>query len=158
LNFAFWIATLGYAGLSKRAPGTIGSMVSLFLWAPLLFWGTPWGIRIISTFLLFCLGLWAIKKSSSQFKGNDPQSIVIDEAVGMGITLSLCLPTWWNLLLAFALFRFFDVLKPWPVSWADRKIKGSLGIMLDDIFAGIYALIVLSIWEHYYEKYFSNTF
>lgn len=149
MNFAFWIATLGYAGLSKRAPGTIGTMVSLFFWVPLLFLGSPWQIRMVAACLLFCLGLWALDKASNEFQGSDPQSIVIDEAVGMGFTLILCQPTWWNILLGFVLFRFFDILKPWPVSFADRQIKGPLGIMLDDVLAGIYALIALQALQHW---------
>lgn len=148
------MATLGGAGLSNRAPGTIASMVSLFFWAPLLFLGAPWQIRIIAAGLVFCLGLWAIEKSSNEFQGSDPQSIVIDEAAGMGLTLCFCQPTWWNLLLGFALFRFFDVLKPWPVSFADQKIKGPMGIMLDDVLAGIYALLVLAVLQQWLLPWF----
>lgn len=129
-------------------------MVSLFFWAPLLFWGAPWQIRIVAAGLLFCLGLWATSKSLTQFNDSDPQSIVIDEAVGMGITLCFCQASWWNLLLGFLLFRFFDVLKPWPVSFADQKIKGPLGIMLDDVLAGIYALLVLSVLQQWLLPWF----
>ncbi len=145
MSIAFWIATLGGAGLVKRAPGTIGTMVSLLFWAPFIFFEASWAMRLFAAFLIFCTGLWAIQKSLTAFQSDDPQSIVIDEAAGMGITLCLCPPFWWNLVLGFALFRFFDIVKPWPVSWADQQIKGPLGIMLDDILAGLYALLVLFV-------------
>ncbi len=124
-------------------------MVSLFFWAPFIFVETSWQIRITAACFVFCLGLWATQKSITQFKGSDPQSIVIDEAAGMGITLCLCQPLWWNVALGFAFFRFFDVLKPWPVSWVDQKIKGPLGIMLDDVLAGIYALMLLFVFDQW---------
>jgi phosphatidylglycerophosphatase A len=77
----------------------------------------------------------------------DPGWIVIDEVVGQGLTLLLTPPDLLNYAAGFALFRLFDIKKPWPVSWADQQIKGGLGIMLDDVLAGIYALALLTLLQ-----------
>ena len=80
----------------------------------------------------------------------DPGMIVIDEVVGQWIAL-LCVPAdWIGYLLAFALFRVFDISKPWPACWADSKLRSATGVMLDDVFAGLYALLCAALSTHYF--------
>ena len=133
------------AGLSRRAPGTVGSLAALVIWAPLLMGGASPLARLSITICLTIVGVWVIHKSLSMFDGEDPQKIVIDEVCGLGLTLCFCSASWLNLALGFLLFRLFDIVKPWPVSWADQKIKGAWGIMLDDLLAGLYAALMLAL-------------
>lgn len=128
-------------GLSPKAPGTVGSLG-----------GLPLGLAIQWAYGEVVLGgcalalffvAWAVARV--HFGGDDvkdPQWIVVDEVVGLWIALAaLPLTFYWFLTvpLAFGLFRLFDITKPWPVSWADRSVGGALGIMLDDLLAGLYA-------------------
>jgi phosphatidylglycerophosphatase A len=116
---AGWLASGFGSGFSPRAPGTVGTIVALLPWL--------W-LRTLP------LPLYAI-------------AIVVSFAVGVWIALAAA-PTGWIWMLAgFALFRLFDIWKPWPVRWADEKLHGGLGVMLDDVFAGIYALIVMQLAE-----------
>lgn len=98
-----------------------------------------------SVLLAFALGVWAsawvVRRSGVQ----DPQLVVWDEFVGLWIALIAAPQGWYWMLAGFALFRLFDIWKPWPVSWADEKIKGGLGVMFDDVIAGGYALIVMQL-------------
>jgi phosphatidylglycerophosphatase A len=141
------IVTFFGAGLSRRAPGTVGSLAGLIIWAPLLLSGAHPLLRLLFVALLTLIGLWSIRASLSNFNGEDPQSIVIDEVCGLGLTLSFCTPSLYHLALGFGLFRLFDIWKPWPVRWADRKVKGANGIMLDDLLAGLYAALLLWIFR-----------
>jgi phosphatidylglycerophosphatase A len=90
---------------------------------------------------IFIVGWWASEQVVREDGAEDPGWIVIDEVAGQWLTLLLTPPSF----LGLALFRLFDIVKPWPASWADRQVKGGLGIMLDDILAGLMALIVLAI-------------
>ena len=98
------------------------------------------GVVIVAT--LF--GIWICERVARQLEIKDPAIIVWDEFAGMWVAM-LFLPSLYWLPVAFALFRLFDVLKPWPVSWADQKLDGGLGIMLDDVIAGILSLMVLQL-------------
>lgn len=139
------LATFGGVGFFKQAPGTIGSLASLLIWAPCVFFGvSPW-VRLLLVLAVFLVGWWATFCALPTFKRQDPKEIVIDEVAGQGLALVLCPPSWVALLLGFVLFRLFDILKPWPISFIDRKIKSALGIMLDDILAGLFAGLILVI-------------
>lgn len=132
------------AGWLKPAPGTWGSAAALPLgW--LLWWigGTP--ALAIASILIFVLGWWASARIVKMDGLEDPSWVVIDEVVGQWLTLLLTPPSLLDYAVGFALFRLFDIWKPWPVSWADQKIKGGLGIMLDDVLAGLMGLAVLSL-------------
>ncbi len=129
------LSTLGSIGRISFAPGTWGSLASSILWAPLVLSGASFLLRLFVSLAVFALGIWAI--SRSHFESDDPKEVVIDEAAGMGFATLFCEPTITSIAVAFILFRVFDILKPWPISWADRKIKGPFGIMFDDILAGI---------------------
>lgn len=135
------LATWFGAGLSPRAPGTVGSVASLVLWGPMVLLDAPVGARLFAVFVVFAVGVAAAQKVVD-VRGEDPQVVVIDEVAGMGIALLFPWASTWYLLVGFILFRVFDILKPWPVSWADRQVGGGFGVMLDDVIAGAYALLV----------------
>ncbi len=140
---AGWIASGFGSGFSPFAPGTVGSAAALLPWLWLRSFALPfYGFAIV---LAFAIGVWAsawvVRRSGVQ----DPQVVVWDEFVGVWIALAAAPSGWIWMLGGFALFRLFDIWKPWPVSWADEKLHGGLGVMLDDVIAGIYALIVLQL-------------
>lgn len=148
-HFYTQLATWFGAGYLPKAPGTWGTLFALpFWWAVLYF--CPRGTMDIVLILLFIMGTWAAEFYDHTHGGHDNKAIVIDEVVGMGITL-LALPQplshgwpfWWA--IGFCLFRLFDITKPWPVGWIDRRLKGGLGVMADDVAAGIYAQIIFSL-------------
>jgi phosphatidylglycerophosphatase A len=89
--------------------------------------------------------VWACGVADRRLRLHDQGALVWDEVIGMWITLAAAPAPWWWMLVGFALFRLFDIWKPWPVSWADRRVHGGLGVMLDDVLAGVYALIVLQL-------------
>ncbi|MEM7402892.1 MAG: phosphatidylglycerophosphatase A [Myxococcota bacterium] len=140
---AYWLAVFGGAGLSPHAPGTVGTLASFVLWGPLLWLQlTPFLFTLIAL-LTTAVAIWASHKTAQQLGGGDPQQIVIDEVAGQGIALIGCPPSIWAVVCCFALFRLFDAIKPWPICWLDRNMHGGLGIVLDDVAAGICAAIVL---------------
>ncbi|MBU6477805.1 MAG: phosphatidylglycerophosphatase A [Xanthomonadaceae bacterium] len=141
---AGWIATALGAGLSPKAPGTAGSLVALLPWWFLLRGLSP-GVYLAVLVAGFLLGVWACDVSDRRLGMHDQGALVWDEVIGMWITLVAAPPQWWWMIIGFALFRLFDIWKPWPVSWADRRVHGGLGVMLDDVAAGVYALIVLQL-------------
>lgn len=137
-NLATWFG----AGMAPKAPGTVGTFAGL----PLLLCvqyilGTP-GLAVLAV-LLFILGWWASGVYMQQTGEHDPKEIVIDEVAGMALALLTAPLTPMACILAFALFRFFDALKPWPISLADKHIKGAFGVMFDDTLAGLATLVIL---------------
>jgi phosphatidylglycerophosphatase A len=135
---AGWIASGFGSGFSSFAPGTVGTAVALLPWLWLRTLSLPLYAAIVV--LAFALGVWVsdwvVRRSGVQ----DPQLVVWDEFVGVWITL-LAAPAGWRWMLAgFALFRLFDIWKPWPVRALDAQVKGGLGVMADDVMAGIYGL------------------
>jgi phosphatidylglycerophosphatase A len=138
------LATWFGVGLIPIAPGTWGSLAALpFAWAIRSLWGaTGFAIAIA---IVFFVGWWAAATVSKASVVRDPGFVVIDEVAGQWLVL-LAVPrdplAW---VLAFLLFRIFDIWKPWPVRWADREITGGLGVMLDDLLAAVYAALVLSV-------------
>lgn len=141
---AGWIATALGAGLSPKAPGTAGSLVALLPWWFLLR-DLPSGVYLAVLIAGFLLGVWACEVCDRRLGAHDQGALVWDEVIGMWITLFAAPLQWWWMLVGFVLFRLFDIWKPWPVSWADRRVHGGLGVMLDDVVAGVYALIVLQL-------------
>ena len=141
---AGWIATALGAGLSPKAPGTAGSLVALLPWW-LLLRGLPLGWYLAVLAAGFLLGVWACGVSDRRLGMHDQGALVWDEVIGMWITLLAAPQAWWWMVVGFGLFRLFDIWKPWPVSWADRRVQGGMGVMLDDVIAGIYALVVLQL-------------
>lgn len=138
---AFWLASGFGAGLSPVAPGTVGTVVALLPWLALR--QLPLGGYVLALLVAFAIGVWVGNKVIADLGQEDPGVCVWDEFIGLWITLTLVPAGWYWPLVGFVLFRLFDIWKPWPVSWADQKIKGGLGAMLDDALAGVMALLVL---------------
>ena len=130
------------AGLSPKAPGTVGAILGSCLFVPVLSLPIYFQLSIIATGL--GLGVVMSRRLADKLNVKDPAIIVWDEFVGMWISM-LWLPGLLWLPLAFFIFRLFDIMKPWPVSWADRKLDGGLGIMLDDVIAGLMTLAVVQL-------------
>ena len=139
-------------GKIKHAPGTIASLITCLIFLLLINISNFTFIFLI-TLVIFLYSFMAINNSFDEFKSDDPQEIVIDEVVGQILTLLAIpiyetlypLPTLYYCVIAFIFFRLFDVWKPYPINYVDNNIKGSLGIMLDDIIASFYAIIILII-------------
>lgn len=134
------------AGLSPVAPGTIGTLAAIPLYL-LLSEGGPL-IYAILVLVLFFVGVVASAQSERILGVQDHSGIVIDEVLGFLIAMSFTEPTLNHLIAGFLLFRFFDIVKPWPIRWLDQHVKGGLGIMLDDIVAGGCAAVGLELAEH----------
>ena len=135
------------SGLAPKAPGTFGSVVGAFIvWAMLFL---PPVTFLIITVLSFVLGVWLCGASSTKLGVHDHGGIVWDEIVGMMITCFMLPAGWWWLLLGFVLFRVFDILKPWPISWMYKRVHGGFGIMIDDVIAGLFALAVLQLLSRF---------
>ncbi|MBN8740493.1 MAG: phosphatidylglycerophosphatase A [Lysobacterales bacterium 69-70] len=140
---AGWIASGFGAGLSPLAPGTVGSAVALLPY-PWLRELPLWGYLAFVA-AVFVLGIWASRVLAARLHIEDPGCIVVDEFVGQWLALAFAPPGWIWILVGFLLFRLFDVAKPWPVSWADRRVGGGLGVMLDDALAGLLAAAALAV-------------
>ena len=141
---AGWIASGFGSGLAPRAPGTVGSLLALLPWWLWLQHLPPWHYALVLG-CGFALGTWAADWAISKLGTEDPGVVVCDEFVGLWLALFLAPAGWPWMLAGFALFRLFDIWKPWPVRWADRAVHGGFGTMLDDLLAGAYALLVLQL-------------
>ena len=139
---AGWIAMGFGSGLSPIAPGTTGSLVALIPWwfvlreLPIV-----WYIAVLIA--AFVIGVWACDIAGKRLGVDDHRALVWDEFVGQWIALCAAPVGWPWMIAGFALFRLFDIWTPWPIRVADRQVRGGLGVMLDDVLAGIYALIVM---------------
>ena len=138
-NLSLLIITFFYIGKIRYAPGTFSSLATLLIW--ILFIPTDYFIRISITFLLTIIGFIFIKFSLPNFKEDDPQSIVIDEVVGMSIAL-IFINDLLIMIIAFLLFRMLDILKP-SIIYYSQHFPGAYGILLDDILAGIITSMLL---------------
>ena len=145
-RFASVLATWFGAGTLRPAPGTWGSLAAALLAWPILAWLGHWWL-LAAALAVFALGVWASRLHAERLGQSDPGSIVIDEVAGQWIALLLACPAWHHLLIGFVAFRLFDIVKPWPVSWADRRLKGGFGIMADDVLAGLYAAACVAGWR-----------
>jgi phosphatidylglycerophosphatase A len=142
-RLAVFIATVGYCGYFPIAPGTVGSAAGLVFYL-LIWWAQSPLFEAGLILLLFAVGVWAGTTSERYFGGIDPGPIVLDEVVGMLITLAFIPVGIAGALIGFFLFRLFDVLKPFPAGRFE-KLHGGLGVMADDAMAAIYANIVLRL-------------
>ena len=131
------------SGLAPVAPGTFGTITAIPVFLLLSNLSTV-GYTVI-TLLFFLLGIWLCGQSAEKLGVHDHGGIVWDEIVGLLITLFAVPVSWLWILLGFLLFRFFDIVKPWPIRWLDRQVSGGLGIMVDDVLAGVYAWIILQL-------------
>ena len=136
------LATWFGSGLIKLAPGTWGSLAALpFAWIIYENWRAP-GLAL-ATLAVFLIGIYVSQIYARDRENEDPSEVVIDEVAGMCFTLLVVPTDIFYYFIGFILFRIVDIWKPWPVSWADKNIKGGVGIMLDDILAGVYAALAL---------------
>ena len=148
---AGWLACGFGSGLTPVAQGTFGSLAALLPWLLLRHLSIP--LYVLVLLAGFAIGVWACDIAGRALGVDDHRSLVWDEFIGQWIALiPLLLPAllpkrfsmWWWLLAGFVLFRLFDVWKPWPIRWMDRHLKGGMGVMVDDVVAGIFAAIVLA--------------
>ena len=133
-------------GLSPVAPGTVGTLFAIPVYLILASFGT--GVYASFAVLLFLAGCYTCKQTAQALGKHDHPVIVIDEIVGYLLTMLFVPVAWYWVLAGFLLFRVFDILKPWPVSLADRQITGGFGIMVDDLLAAVYSALCLHglIW------------
>ena len=136
-----WIAFGAGAGLAPRAPGTAGTAVAIPIYAVLA--TQPVGLYLLAVVFIAAAGVWVCGRTARELGVHDHPGIVLDEVAGFLVTMT-ALPFDWPWIAAgFVAFRILDVVKPWPVSLADRKVSGGLGIMLDDLLAGALACAAL---------------
>jgi phosphatidylglycerophosphatase A len=131
------------SGLAPFAPGTFGTLIAIPLY--LLMLNFSFSMYLLLVAIVCIIGVWICDKSSKMLGVHDHSGIVWDEFAGFFITMIAAPAGWIWIVAGFALFRLFDIWKPWPISWLDKKVEGGLGIMIDDIVAGIYALICLQL-------------
>jgi phosphatidylglycerophosphatase A len=142
----FWIKGLasGFGlGYSPIVPGTAGSLLGIPL-----FWlisSFSWPVYLLTTAAFACLAMVISDHAERAFNEKDSPRIVIDEIAGMLVTYFLISPTITHILLGFLLFRFLDIVKPFPVNWCEKRFAGGIGVVMDDLAAGVYANMVLLI-------------
>ena len=139
LFVALALATSAGIGYIPIAPGTLGSLAGLLLW-----WLLPasWGVQLLVIAGLFVLGSWSAGVAEQHFSSTDPGPVVIDEVMGMLVTLFLNPVGWTGATIAFLLFRASDIVKPYPANRLER-LHGGVGVMADDLMAAIYANLAL---------------
>jgi phosphatidylglycerophosphatase A len=134
------------AGCVPKLPGTAGTLVGVFLYLML----PPLPVLYYTAMLivLFLPGIWLCGRTARHLGVDDHPAIVYDEIVGYLVTMIMAPSGWQWVVAGFLLFRLFDIWKPWPIRWLDRNVRGGLGVMLDDLVAGLFALLALQIIHH----------
>ncbi|MGH9220431.1 MAG: phosphatidylglycerophosphatase A family protein [Vicinamibacterales bacterium] len=140
-GLAVFIATFGYVGYFPMAPGTAGSLAALLLYAVVRWAGTP-AVELATIIAVLAIGIWAASGTERVLDRKDPGPVVIDEVLGMLMTLAFMPLSWAGIAAGFVLFRIFDVIKPFPAGRLEH-LPGGLGIMADDAMAGVYGQIVM---------------
>ena len=131
------------AGCSPKAPGTLGTLVAVGLYLPLSM--LPLAVYLVALLVVVVLGVWLCGQASRDLGVHDHPGIVWDEIAGFLLTMTAAPAGWPWILVGFGLFRLFDIWKPWPIGWLDRRVTGGLGIMLDDLVAGVFAAVGLQL-------------
>ena len=142
-GLAVFIASFGYVGFFPIAPGTAGSLAALALFAFIRWLGVP-AIELSAIVVVFAIGVWAAHGTESALGRKDPGVVVIDEVLGMLITLALLPLSLIGIALGFLLFRVLDVVKPYPAAQLEH-LHGGIGIMADDAVAGLYSYLMLRL-------------
>lgn len=132
------------SGLAPVAPGTVGSLLALPIWWFALA-DLPFGVQLAAVVGLVGAAIWIVDRACRAAGVGDASAFVLDEFVGQWVALLAAPKSLLALGIGFALFRAFDIVKPWPVSWADRRLSGGVGVVLDDVLAGLLAAVVLQI-------------
>ncbi len=136
-----FFATAGFVGLIPKAPGTFGTLVAMPI-AFLLAQGGP-NFYAVATLLAIIFSVVISELHERALGSHDSKTIVIDEVVGYLVAFAWLPLSWMSMVAAFILFRFFDILKPWPISVLDARVKGGLGVVVDDLAAGLLANLIL---------------
>ncbi len=134
------------SGLSPKAPGTMGTLAAIPLWWLLA--QLPLTSYLIVVLIAAVVGITICGRAADQMGVHDHGGIVWDEFVGFWIAMAALPVTWTSMILGFVLFRLFDILKPWPISWLDKKVSGGFGIMIDDVIAGLAAAAVIYFLDY----------
>ena len=136
------LLALGFgSGAAPKAPGTCGTLVAVLIYWPLSQLSPEHYLLML--LVTSVMGIYICGQTAKDLGVHDHGSIVWDEFVGFWITMFAAPVGWVWVVVGFVLFRFFDIIKPWPISWIDKKITGGFGIMLDDVIAGVMAAVVL---------------
>jgi len=143
MRLGLFIATCGYLGYVPVAPGTFGSAAGLVVFAAVRWSGSP-ALELAVIILLFAVGVWSANAAERHFGGVDPAPVILDEVVGMLITLAFLPVTITGAIVGFLLFRLFDVVKPWPANRLEA-LHGGLGVMADDAMAGVYGNVAMRL-------------
>jgi phosphatidylglycerophosphatase A len=138
-----WLAYGFGAGLSPMAPGTMGTLVAIPIY--LLLANLPTGLYLVAVAALIAAGIWACGKVIEGSADQDPPAIVWDEVVGFLVAMTAVPMGLAWIIMGFLLFRLFDIYKPWPVSWAQERFRGGLGIIADDLAAGALTWLILQL-------------
>lgn len=135
------------SGLLRPASGTFGTLAAVPVYW--LIQDLPVMPYVLWLLVTFALGVYWCDRSSKALGVHDHSGIVWDEMVGYWLTLFLAPAGWGWMLWGFVLFRIFDIIKPWPISWLDRRVHGGFGIMVDDVLAGVYAWVILQLTVYF---------
>jgi len=140
--------SLGFGtGLAPRAPGTFGTLLAVPLYLGLR--PLPLELYLLVVAAAFALGVLICAATARAAGVHDHPAIVWDEVVGYLVTMTAAPAGWSWLAAGFVLFRLFDILKPWPIGWLDRRVHGGTGIMLDDVIAGVFAAALLQMLVYF---------
>jgi len=131
------------AGLAPKAPGTFGTLAAVPFYLVLA--RLPLSAYLAVLAIVIVAGIWICGRTSRDLGVHDHPGIVWDEFAGFYVTMIAAPAGWLWVVVGFVLFRVFDILKPWPIGWLDRRVQGGVGIMLDDLLAGAYAWVVLQL-------------
>ena len=143
MRLGLFIATCGYLGYVPVAPGTFGSAAGLVVLAAVRWSGSP-ALELTVIILLFAVGVWSANAAERHFGGVDPAPVILDEVVGMLITLAFLPVNITGAIVGFLLFRLFDVVKPWPANRFEA-LHGGFGVMADDAMAGVYGNVAMRL-------------
>jgi len=149
------ITTVLGLGYSPIAPGTCGALGGVAYLGLVYHFGFYYSLPLLLALIVVStlLGIWSTDKVVPLW-GEDPSRVVIDELAGYWITMILVPLSWPNIFIGFVLFRFFDILKPLGIGWIDKNVKGGLGVMFDDVLAGVYACLCMHLYLFVSNTYF----
>ena len=143
MRFGVFVATCGYLGYVPIAPGTFGSAAGLIVFAAVRWANSP-ALELALIAFLFAIGVWSANAAEKHFGGVDPAPVILDEVVGMLITLALIPVNLPGAIVGFLLFRLLDVIKPWPANRLEA-LPGGLGVMADDAMAALYGNAIMRL-------------
>lgn len=152
-NFIYYYSTCLGAGKSPVAPGTVGSVLPFAL-LPLVIEFKSLALWLFLVLLLFCIGVYTCTRYEELFKRTDPKEVIVDEFVAQLLLIVAVVHLFSEnifllCLISFVMFRFFDILKPWPIKFLEKKIGAGLGIMFDDIFAALFTFVIFFFLVHF---------